>query len=79
MAVLLFPGVYAGELFLIEAEAEARNRGDACCDHFHIQLAFLGLGPPVSDWLASLGLDTPVMREDHATSHGCSATQSGQR
>ncbi|MCY4059875.1 MAG: hypothetical protein OXG44_17960 [Gammaproteobacteria bacterium] len=50
--------------FLTKAEAEARNRGDTCCDHFHIELAFLGLGPPVSDWLATLGLDTPVMRED---------------
>lgn len=50
--------------FLIEAEAEARKRGDTCCDHFHIELAFLGLGPPVSDWLATLGLDAPVVRED---------------
>ena len=50
--------------FLTKAEAEARNRGDTCCDHFHIELAFLGLGPPASDWLATLGLDAPVMRED---------------
>ena len=50
--------------FLTKAEAEARNRGDTCCDHFRIELAFLGLGPPASDWLATLGLDAPVMRED---------------
>ena len=26
--------------FLTRAEAEARNRGDTRCDHFHIELAF---------------------------------------
>ncbi len=50
--------------FLTKAEAEARNRGDTHCDHFHMELAYLGLGPPVSDWLAALGLDVPVLRED---------------
>ena len=50
--------------FLTKAEAEARNRGDTCCDHFHIELAFLGLGPPVSDWLETLQLDARMLRED---------------
>ncbi len=50
--------------FLTKAEAEARNRGDTHCDHFHMELAYLGLGPPVSAWLATLGLDVPVLRED---------------
>ena len=50
--------------FLTRAEAEARNRGDIHCDHFHMELAYLSLGPPVSDWLATLGLDVPVLRED---------------
>ena len=50
--------------FLTKAEAEARNRGDTHCDHFHMELAYLGLGPPVSDWLETLGLDVPVLRED---------------
>ena len=49
--------------FLAKAEAEARNRGDTRCDHFHMDLAFLGLGPPVSEWLDTLGLDCfPVPR-----------------
>ena len=34
--------------FLTKAEAEVRNRGDTRCDHFHVALAFLGLGPPAS-------------------------------
>lgn len=50
--------------FLAKAEAEARNRGDTRCDHFHMDLAFLGLGPPVSEWLDTLGLDARVLRED---------------
>ncbi|MDE0658034.1 MAG: hypothetical protein OXI79_00130 [Gammaproteobacteria bacterium] len=50
--------------FLAQAEAEARNRGDTRCDHFHMELAFLGLGPPVSDWLDTLGLDARAIRED---------------
>lgn len=50
--------------FLAKAEAEARNRGDIRCDHFHMGLAFLGLGPPVSEWLDTLGLDARVLRED---------------
>ena len=49
---------------LAKAEAEARNRGDAYCDHFHIELAFLSLGPPVCDWLETLGLDALMLRED---------------
>ena len=50
--------------FLTKAEAEARNRGDTCCDHFHMGLAYLGLGPPVSDWLRTLKLDAHALRED---------------
>lgn len=50
--------------FLTKAEAEARNRGDTRCDHFHIELAFLNLGPPVSRWLETLGLDVRELRED---------------
>ena len=49
---------------LAKAEAEARNRGDTYCDHFHIELAFLSLGPPVRDWLETLGLDARLLRED---------------
>ena len=49
---------------LTKAEAEARNRGDTRCDHFHIALAFLDLGPPVSGWLEMLGLDAREVRED---------------
>lgn len=50
--------------FLAKAEAEARNRGDTRCDHFHMDLAFLNLGPPVSEWFDTLGLDVRVLRED---------------
>ena len=50
--------------FLTKAETEARNRGDTCCDHFHMELAFLGLGRPVPGWLETLGLDARVLRED---------------
>ena len=50
--------------FLAKAESEARNRGDTRCDHFHMDLAFLNLGPPVSEWLDTLGLDARVLRED---------------
>ena len=50
--------------FLAQAEAETRNRGDTCCNHFHIELTFLRLGPPVSDWLEILGLDARMLRED---------------
>ena len=50
--------------FLTKAEAEARNRGDTRCDHFHVALAFLGLGPPVFAWLETLGLDAREARED---------------
>jgi len=50
--------------FLARAEQETRNRGDTRCDHFHMDLAFLGLGPPVSDWLEALGVDARAMRED---------------
>lgn len=50
--------------FLTKTEAEARNRGDTRCDHFHMELAFLGLGPPVSGWLATLGLNVRRLRED---------------
>lgn len=30
----------------------------------HVALAFLGLGPPVSTWLETLGLDAREARED---------------
>ena len=58
---------------LAKAEAEARNRGDTHCDHFHIELAFLSLGPPVRDWLETLGLDAPMLREDVAEILGMNA------
>ena len=61
--------------FLARTEAEARNRGDTHCDHFHMELAYLGLGPPVSDWLATLGLDVPVLREDIVEILGVNAMQ----
>ena len=64
----LWPGWVAKHPWLIsllaKAEAEARNRGDTNCDHFHIELAFLSLGPPVRDWLETLGLDARLLRED---------------
>lgn len=50
--------------FLARAENEARYRGDTCCDHFHMELAFLRLGPPASEWLARLGVDAETLRED---------------
>ncbi|MYD96114.1 MAG: hypothetical protein F4X98_01850 [Gammaproteobacteria bacterium] len=61
--------------FLASAEQEARNRGDARCDHFHMELAFLGLGPPVSDWLGTLGLDVRTLREDTVDMLGRNAKQ----
>ena len=61
--------------FLTKAETEARNGGDTCCDHFHMELAFLGLGPPVADWLAELGLDVRTLREDTVDILGRNAKQ----
>ena len=61
--------------FLAKAEAEARNRGDTRCDHFHMDLAFLGLGPPVSEWLDTLGLDARVLREDIVELLGMNAAE----
>ena len=61
--------------FLTKAEAEARNRGDTCCGHFHMELAFLDLGPPVSEWLETLGLDARVIREDTVELLGMNAAE----
>ena len=61
--------------FLTKAETEARNRGDTCCDHFHMALAFLSLGSPVSDWLGTLGLDARTLREDTVDILGRNAKQ----
>ena len=61
--------------FLTKAETEARNRGDTCCNHFHMELAFLSLGPPVSDWLGTLGLDARTLREDTVDILGRNAKQ----
>ena len=60
--------------FLAKAEAEARNRGDTRCDHFHMELAFLGLGPPVPDWFQTLGLEVRRLREDTVDILGTNAT-----
>ncbi len=63
--------------FLAKAEAEARNSGDTRCDHFHIQIAYLRLGEPVSDWFNILELDAQTLREDIIETLGMNANAKG--
>ena len=50
--------------FLPRAEAEARNRGDLDCEHFHLILAFLRLPSPVLDWFFELRVNVEQWKED---------------
>ena len=56
--------------FLPSAEAEARNQGFDECDHFCVQLAFLRLGSPTTDWFRELHVNVTQWREDILVSLG---------
>lgn len=65
--------------FLTRAEAEARNRGDTECDHFHVQLAFLRLPSPVPDWFIQLKVNAEQWKEDILVTLGVNTTHLSQR
>ncbi|MEM7364065.1 MAG: hypothetical protein AAF525_08565 [Pseudomonadota bacterium] len=61
--------------FLEDVELEAVKRGDLRCDHIHLQIAFLRLGLPVSQWLEELSLNRQNLIEELVEMIGMNAAR----